>query len=66
MTTLGPESFYGAAVPAGVLLAALLLDAVFGGIPGLRQAFALPETTLGAVVSWLLLKRLNRVDRCGP
>lgn len=62
MTTFGPESFYGGGVPSGVLLAALLLDAVLAGLPGLRQAFAVPEAILGALVSWLDL-RLNRDSR---
>ena len=62
MTMLGPESFYGGGVPLGVLLAALLVDAVFAGIPGLRSLFAVPEAALGAIVSWCD-GRLNRDRR---
>ncbi len=62
MTTLGPENFYGGGVPLAVLLAALLLDAVFAGLPGLRGVFAAPEAALGAIVSWLD-GRLNRDRR---
>jgi len=60
MTTIGPENFYGGGVPLGVLLAALLVDAVFAGIPGLRRVFAAPEATLGAIVSWLDGRRDRR------
>jgi adenosylcobinamide-phosphate synthase len=62
MATIGPESFYGGGIPLGVLLAALLVDAVFAGIPGLRQVLAAPEAALGAIVSWLD-GRLNRDRR---
>jgi adenosylcobinamide-phosphate synthase len=62
MTTIGPESFYGGAAPLAVLLAALLLDAVLAGIPGLRQAFRVPEAALGAMMSWFD-RRLNRARR---
>lgn len=62
MTTIGPESFYFGGEPFAVLLAALLFDAVVGGLPGLRETLALPETGLGKIVTWLD-GRLNRSHR---
>ncbi len=62
MTTLGPESFYGGGEPFAVLLAALIIDAVLAGLPGLREALAAPEAALGTIVAWLD-SRLNRARR---
>lgn len=62
MTSFGPESFHGGGEPLLVVLAALVADALIGGLPGIRGVLALPEAVLGAAVSWLDA-RLNRQRR---